>query len=103
MIDPGLAGKVVAITGANNPHGIGAAIAGAFAAQGARIFLHTHQVLDDDIHADDADQPPGARFYRAQNAKNGREVLAALARFGAEATAWAGPTQRSPHHAPPDG
>src|ERR1017187_5456923 len=40
MIDPGLREKVVLITGANNPYGIGAGIARAFAAQGAKIFLH---------------------------------------------------------------
>ena len=37
MIDPGLEGKVVLITGAN--HGIGAAAARAFATQGARVFV----------------------------------------------------------------
>lgn len=37
MIDPGLDGRVVLITGAN--HGIGAAAARAFAGQGARLFL----------------------------------------------------------------
>jgi len=37
MIDPGLAGKVVLITGAN--HGIGAAAARALAAQGARVAI----------------------------------------------------------------
>jgi 3-oxoacyl-[acyl-carrier protein] reductase len=39
MIDPGLRGKVALITGANNPLGIGAATARAFAAQGATVFI----------------------------------------------------------------
>ena len=39
MIDPGLANKVVLVTGADNPHGIGAAIAEAFAALGAAVFV----------------------------------------------------------------
>ena len=37
MIDPQLEGRTVLITGAN--HGIGAATAGAFARQGARVFI----------------------------------------------------------------
>ncbi len=40
MLDPGLKGKVVLVTGANNPYGIGAAVARAFAAQGAKLFVH---------------------------------------------------------------
>jgi 3-oxoacyl-[acyl-carrier protein] reductase len=37
MIDPRLDGKVALVTGAN--HGIGAATARAFAAQGVEVFL----------------------------------------------------------------
>ena len=40
MIDRGLKGKVVLVTGGNNPGGIGAATAKAFAAQGAAVFIH---------------------------------------------------------------
>ncbi len=38
MIDTGLENKVVLVTGAN--HGIGAAVAVAFAEQGAKVFIH---------------------------------------------------------------
>jgi 3-oxoacyl-[acyl-carrier protein] reductase len=39
MIDPGLSGKIVLVTGANNPRGIGAATARAFARTGSSVFL----------------------------------------------------------------
>ncbi len=39
MIDPQLQDKTVLITGANNPHGIGASAARAFARQGAKVFI----------------------------------------------------------------
>lgn len=39
MIDPKLAGRVVLVTGANNPIGIGSATARAFADQGAAVFI----------------------------------------------------------------
>ena len=40
MINPGLRGRSVLVTGANNRFGIGAAIALAFARLGATLFLH---------------------------------------------------------------
>ena len=40
MIDPRLHDKVVLVTGGNNPYGIGAAIARAFASQGSKVFIH---------------------------------------------------------------
>jgi len=39
MIDTGLKDKVVLVTGGNNPKGIGAATAKAFAAQEAAVFV----------------------------------------------------------------
>jgi len=47
MIDPKLDGRIVIVTGANNPHGIGIAIAKGFAAQGAKILLHYLRVATD--------------------------------------------------------
>ena len=45
MIDYGLAGRVALITGANNPQGIGAATALAFAREGARVVLVYKRIL----------------------------------------------------------
>ena len=39
MVDYGLKGRVAIITGANNPQGIGAATAMAFAREGAKVVL----------------------------------------------------------------
>lgn len=39
MIDPGIQGETVLVTGTNNPEGIGASVARAFAAQGAQVFM----------------------------------------------------------------
>jgi len=84
MIDPALKGKVVLITGANNPCGIGAATARAFAAQGAKTFLHYFR---QGVPTPDAPGPPGESFYHAQQAKSADEVLAEIRRMGAEADA----------------
>jgi 3-oxoacyl-[acyl-carrier protein] reductase len=84
MIDPGLTGKVVLITGTNNPFGIGAAIADAFAAQGAAIFITYLQQSPQsyDIGAADAAAAAasGEAFYRARNADPPEEVLQRLRR-----------------------
>lgn len=89
MIDPELTNKVVVVTGANNPHGIGAAIARAFAAQGAKVFVHFYRNREKGFRPEEAEsQPPGEGFYQAQNAKDAGEVLASLAEFGVETGSW---------------
>ncbi|HUI55298.1 MAG TPA: SDR family oxidoreductase [Bryobacteraceae bacterium] len=93
MIDPGLTGKTVLITGANNPHGIGAATAKAFAAQGANVFLHYFRLRRDSAPtagAVPAVESPGAAFYWSQLEKNAEEVLAGVRALGARAFAWEG-------------
>jgi len=90
MIDPRLKDRVVLITGANNPHGIGAGIARAFAAQGARVFLHYLRQTGTSLSDDPADRAntPGELFYRSQQSKSADEVLMEVRRMGVAADAW---------------
>jgi 3-oxoacyl-[acyl-carrier protein] reductase len=92
MIDPGLEGKVVLVTGANNPHGIGAAVARAFAKQGCKVFLHyLRQAVPGAKGARSAEPTePGAPFYHAQLAQSADGVLAEIRAAGADAYAWEG-------------
>jgi len=83
MIDPGLEDKVVMITGANNPSGIGAAAARAFAAQGARVFLHGYSQSwkggrRSEIAALQEGSAPGESFYNRQGARPLQETLDSL-------------------------
>ena len=79
MIDPGLQDKVVLVTGANNPFGIGAAIAEAFAAQGASVFITYLRSRPEEFGIDAATAAeataPGEVFYRARNADAPDTVL----------------------------
>jgi len=80
MIDPGLRGRGVLITGANNRLGIGAAIALGFARLGATVFLHYHRAsLQQGIQAD---------AYRAEQAKPADEILKDLRNIGGRAAAY---------------
>jgi 3-oxoacyl-[acyl-carrier protein] reductase len=79
MIDPELQDKVVLVTGANNPFGIGAATAEAFAAQGAAIFMtywrSRPEAFGIDAAAAAEATTPGEEFYRARNADAPDTVL----------------------------
>ena len=69
MVDYGLKDRVVIITGANNPQGIGAATACAFAREGAKVALVYKKIL----RAYDSNKTGenGADRYFAANAGSG--------------------------------
>ena len=78
MIDPQLEGKVVLVTGANNLNGIGAAIARAFARQGAKVLL-TYRLSPEEFGIDQQEakqaKEAGLPFYHARRAESGAEVV----------------------------
>lgn len=82
MVDYGLKDKVVLITGANNPQGIGAATALAFAREGAKVVLVYKRVF----RPFDADKigKNGVDRYYAANAGDAVEVENMLKRFNAD-------------------
>ena len=73
MLRSGIEGKVAIVTGANNPHGIGAAIAEALARQGARVLLHYYRSLEKLTGKTPTE--PGEAFYRLQQTKSAEEVV----------------------------
>ena len=92
MIDPGLVGKTVLITGAN--HGIGAAAARAFAAQGANVFLtyYRPQTSDPAVRLEElrrASKDGGPELYRAMQQQPVETVLDAIAAERGKAAAHA--------------
>jgi 3-oxoacyl-[acyl-carrier protein] reductase len=93
MIDTGLANRVAVVTGANNPHGIGAGIARALAAEGAWVFLHGYregwkggrQVEEAGREENDGGSEPGEVFYNRQGRKPLDEVLLSIREAGGQA------------------
>jgi 3-oxoacyl-[acyl-carrier protein] reductase len=82
VINPGLQGRTVLVTGANNRLGIGAAIAMAFATHDATVFLHYHRMpLDESSHAD---------IYRQQQTHSADEIVRDVAAFGGRAASFEG-------------
>lgn len=91
MIDPGLEGKTLLITGANNPYGIGAGTARAFAVQGARVFL-TYLREEPEIYGvreEDARETttPSKAFGRYQNSQNADRAVRDIRESGGEVEA----------------
>lgn len=89
MIDPRLEGKVVLVTGTNNPYGIGAATAKAFTEQGASVMLHFfrwHRTAPDSGNPHE----PGLAFYYEQQTKTPDETVQAIRDSGGVADSWEG-------------
>ncbi|MGB9485605.1 MAG: SDR family oxidoreductase [Terriglobia bacterium] len=91
MIDPQLKGKVVCITGGNNPQGIGAATARAFASQGASVFIHYFRqasTLSDQGKGEVESSRPGEALYLDAQTRSAAEVIRAIRREGGQAESW---------------
>lgn len=85
MIDTGLKNKVVLVTGANNPYGIGAATAKALAAEGAMVFSTYLRQPSPPISEMNI---MGEAFYRAQQPLTADHVVQAIRERGGWAEAW---------------
>ena len=82
MIDYGLKNKVALITGANNPRGIGATTAMAFAREGAKVVL-VYKKVDRPFDATKTGKNGVDRYYAA-NAGDASDVEEKLKNMGAD-------------------
>jgi len=84
MINPGLEGKVVLVTGAN--HGIGAAAARAFALQGSRVFLtffrEASPFTDEELAQAAQSGVGGVRYWWAEHRRTADPVIRGIAAQG---------------------
>ncbi len=92
MTYPELKDKVVLITGANNPLGIGAATAKAFACQGASVFITYLRLPPEScnstvVQAQNATES-GTPLYAAMRMKSADEGLDTLRIQGGRAATW---------------
>ena len=82
MIDYGLKDKVALVTGANNPQGIGAAAALAFAGEGAKVVLVYKRISR--IYDEKKTEFNGADKYYKSNAGNADITAQKLSRINAD-------------------
>ena len=82
MVDYGLKDKVAIVTGANNPQGIGAATAFAFAREGAKVVL-VYKKLPRSFDESKTDKNGTDRYFKA-NAGNADQVVQKLEALHAE-------------------
>jgi 3-oxoacyl-[acyl-carrier protein] reductase len=88
MINPGLTGKVAVVTGGNNPRGIGAATAKAFAAQGARVLIHFFRAPEEITREMRAAMQAGAygeAYFKAAQTLTADELVREIRAAGGQA------------------
>ncbi len=88
MAQTKLEGRAALVTGANNPHGIGVAVARTLARQGAAVFLHCYRTLAEP--AVDLTAEPGEAFYNLQQTKGADDIVGAIRAEGGRAACWEG-------------
>ena len=96
-MDTGLTGKVVLITGANNPRGIGAGVAKTFASQGAKVFLTYYRLNPEEHGVSGAEAraatTPCRAFGLALSSRSAEEVVQAIRGAGSKAAVRHGSTR----------
>ncbi len=92
MVNYNLEDKVVLVTGANNPYGIGAATARVFAKEGAKVFITYYRTSPEDYGVDYEEaksaSEPGMPLYHYLRTKNAKEVVDSIVTDGGFADAW---------------
>lgn len=92
MVDYNLEDKVVLVTGANNPYGIGAAIARVFAKEGAKVFITYYRTSPEDYGIDyekaKGASEPGMSLYHYLRTKNAEEVVDSIVTNGGLIDSW---------------
>jgi len=90
MINTGLKDKVVIVTGAN--HGIGAAIALAFAKEGAKVFVNylrqSPELYGETKENADRATTPGRAYYCKMISQSGESVTSRINDLGGRCYAW---------------
>lgn len=84
-MDTKLKNKVALVTGANNPFGIGAAIAKALSKEGVKVYLQYFRSTKLNYSSEINNEKFGESFYFEQQTKDCNEVLTSIKENGGEA------------------